>query len=167
MYANCMKKKILFTIVASVLLLALYMLIFGFSAQDGEASGSISLSLSRLGVEFVNGITGSGWTENFIMERAAYLEHPLRKLAHFGEYAVMGILVHGILLCWRDRKLKWCTVTVLWVVISATADEFHQYFVPGRCCSIMDVILDTCGGITGMIICHSLFLLYLHKKNKK
>lgn len=161
-----MKKKILFTIFASVLLLVLYMLIFGFSAQDGEASGSISLSLSRLGVELVNGITGSGWTENFIMERAAYFEHPLRKLAHFGEYAVMGILVHGILLCWRDRKLKWCMVTVLWVAISATADEFHQYFVPGRYCSIMDVILDTFGGITGMIICNCFFLLYLNKKNK-
>ncbi len=41
------KKKIGITVLAAVLLLVLYVLIFGFSAQDGEQSGSISQIISE------------------------------------------------------------------------------------------------------------------------
>lgn len=91
------KKKILVTVPAAVLLLALYVLIFGFSAQDGERSGSLSQMISEKCVELLNSLSGRNWTEGFMRDLAAYFEHPLRKLAHFSEYACMGILLYILL----------------------------------------------------------------------
>ena len=61
-------------------------------------------------------------------------------------------------------------LTVIWVFLSAACDEFHQYFVPGRYASVADVLLDTCGGAFGMLLCICMAELYLkisgrHKAN--
>lgn len=142
-----------YTILASLALFALYCVIFGFSAQDGETSGGLSLRISRMGIEFWNELTGKNWTEGVIARAAAYFEHPLRKLAHFAEYAVMGALVHSLWACWGRRGKKWLFVSGIWVMVSAAADELHQYFVPGRSGNLPDVLLDTCGGIFGAASC--------------
>ena len=80
-----------------------------------------------------------------------FFEHPLRKLAHFSEYACMGILIFSIVYQWVMGKKKYLIAT-LWVFLSAAVDEWHQYFVPGRYASIKDVLLDTCGGICGIVL---------------
>lgn len=147
------RQKIPFTICAITLLLLLYIIIFGFSAQDGDHSGNLSMGFSRWTTEILNGITGSQWSEQKVLETAGCFEHPFRKLGHFGEYAIMGILVYCIFFAWTDRSRKWYFITILWVVVSAGADEFHQYFVPGRNGNVMDVLLDTFGGICGMLFC--------------
>lgn len=131
---------------AAILLLALYLVIFGFSAQNGEQSGSVSMQLSEKCVEILNTISGKHW-ENTAM----FFEHPLRKLAHFSEYACMGILIFSIVYQWVMGKKKYLIAT-LWVFLSAAVDEWHQSFVPGRYASIKDVLLDTCGGICGIVL---------------
>lgn len=147
------------------MLLALYFIIFGFSAQDGETSGGISLKVSRMGVELWNDVTMRGWTEHIISQLAAFFEHPVRKAAHFLEYALMGFLQYSILWC-QLQKRKWIVwLTVLWVAISAAFDELHQYFVPGRCGSVKDVLLDTCGGVFGIFLC--LCLICFVRKYRK
>ncbi len=80
-----------------------------------------------------------------------FFEHPLRKLAHFSEYACMGILIFSIVYQWVMGKKKYLIAT-LWVFLSAAVDEWHQSFVPGRYASIKDVLLDTCGGICGIVL---------------
>lgn len=144
------------------LLVLLYCGIFLFSAQDGDTSGSISMRLSRQGVKLWNEVAGKELEFADSEALAALWEHPLRKLAHFAEYAVMGVLVYGIL-AMSGRFSKCCLLAVLWVAVSAAADELHQYFVPGRWASVSDVLLDTCGGAVGVILC----AIYLsHKKRK-
>lgn len=155
------------TVPVAVLLLALYMIIFGFSAQDGEASGSISRLISERCVEFINNISGRHWSAVFMEKAAEYFEHPIRKLAHLSEYACMGILVYVIWSQWLRKGRKIFLLTVLWVFVSAAADEFHQLFVPGRYCSLMDVFLDTIGGIFGMLVCMAFRKIYLKHKGKK
>lgn len=166
-----MKKKILVTVPAALLLLALYIIIFGFSSQDGEQSGNLSRLISEKCVEFINSLSGSPWNEVVMNKLAEYFEHPIRKLAHFSEYACMGGLVYIILSQWMTRGKPRYLVTVLWVFLSASADEFHQLFVPGRYGSLADVLLDTCGGVTGMGICVFIRKFYkgsvLRKRNKK
>lgn len=44
-------------------------------------------------------------------------------------------------------------LTAAWVFLSAAGDELHQYFVPGRYASFLDVLLDTWGGVCGMLFC--------------
>ena len=146
-------KKFQITVPAAILLLALYVLIFGFSAQDGAQSGSLSQLISEKCVELMNSISGKHWSRLFMDNLAEYFEHPIRKLAHFSEYACMGFLVYLILSQWMDKCRKLYLLSVLWVFLSAAADEFHQYFVPGRYASFADVCLDTCGGVFGMLLC--------------
>lgn len=153
-------------IVSGLLLIVLYVLIFGFSAQDGETSGSISLTLSRYGVTLWNRLNGGQWSEQVRNALAAYLEYPLRKAAHFTEYAVMGILVCCFLGAFIKSVKKIFFSSVLWIFISAALDELHQYFVPGRWASVKDVLLDTCGGMAGAALC-CLVLNRMEKRKKR
>ena len=145
-----MLRKILLTFLAAGLLCLLYSVIFSFSAQDGTQSGNLSMMVSEKCVELFNSLTGRGWTESVIKNLAAYFEHPIRKLAHFAEYALMGVLVYILWRQWMMRGRKLYLLIVLWVFVSATADEIHQFFVPDRWCSPGDILLDTLGGIFGL-----------------
>ena len=150
-YRKDRKWRIVISIIAGCLLLLLYSTIFSFSAQDGEQSSSLSMYVAEKGVELVNAITDSNWTENHMLEIAGNFEKPIRKLAHFTEYAIMGILVYTLLRPWMERGKKLYLITVCWVFLSAAIDELHQFFVPGRYSNLLDVLLDTCGGCFGMI----------------
>ena len=152
-----MKGKKAVTAWAAGLLLVLYLLIFGFSAQDGETSGSMSLYISEKCTGIVNHFTKKGTDHRTLEAMAAYFEHPIRKMAHFGEYACMGVLVYIMWSPWIRLKRKLFFLTGTWVLLSAAADELHQFFVPGRYCSFSDVILDTCGGCFGALVCAVIF----------
>lgn len=146
-------KKIMITVTAAVLLLALYMVIFVFSAQDAEHSGALSMRVSEGAVDFLNSLGGGKWSVQFMKELAPYLEHPVRKLAHFVEYMSMGILVYMVWSPWLKRGKGLYLLTVVWVFVSGACDELHQLFVPGRWCSFADMCLDTCGGAFGLMLC--------------
>lgn len=153
-------KRILITAVTAVLLGLLYSVIFGFSAQDAEQSGSLSLQLSGKCAEILNSLSGGRWSSDELYEMAEVLEHPLRKLAHFSEYGCMGVLVYVLLSQWTAGGRKRYLLTMLWVFLSAAGDELHQYFVPGRYASFSDVMLDTGGGVCGMLFCVLAAVLY-------
>ena len=95
-----------------------------------------------------------------------WFEHPLRKLAHFSEYACMGILLYVLWSQWIRRGRRLYLLIGAWLFVSAALDEFHQFFVPGRYCSLKDVLLDTCGGITGMFVCAGITLLCEKRKGR-
>ena len=40
-----------------------------------------------------------------------------------------------------------------WLIGTAYAvtDEFHQSFVPGRSCEFRDIVIDSCGVLTGVL----------------
>jgi len=147
------KRRILVTGILAVLLALLYYVIFFFSAQDGEQSSSISQYVTRKGVGFVNSLSGGRWGGGALAELVERYERPLRKLAHFSEYACMGILVYLLLGQWMRRGRRLYLLTVGWVLLSAICDELHQFFVPGRYASPLDVMLDTCGGAFGVFLC--------------
>ena len=138
---------------AGILLAILYGIIFQFSAQDAGESGSLSQYVSERCVDFLNALSGAHWSEARMAGLAEYFEHPIRKLAHFFEYAWMGILVYTLWSQWMKRGRGLYLLTIVWVFVSAAGDEFHQYFVPGRYASFADVLLDTCGGAFGMLLC--------------
>lgn len=82
----------------------------------------------------------ASWVSNFI----------IRKMAHFTEYAALGVSVSAAL----DRHAHLDCVRVLSIVstvlIAASLDEVIQLFVPGRCGQVADVLLDCMGAITGV-----------------
>ena len=97
---------------------------------------------------------------------AAYFEHPIRKLAHFSEYACMGVLLYGVWRPWKERGWKLYLLIVCWVFVSAGADEFHQLFIPGRYGCFADVMLDTCGGAFGLLVCACAEKMVRRRKQK-
>jgi VanZ family protein len=69
-------------------------------------------------------------------------DYPLRKLAHAGEFAVLGALL--------ARALP--ELAALWLGIAyAVADELHQTFVPGRAGTLLDVGIDSVGVLLGIL----------------
>ncbi len=159
-------KKIAVTLVSGLLLVLLYGVIFSFSAQNGEASTEISMGVSGSLVDVLDFLTLGKMDADTLAELALAIEHPIRKTAHFLEYALMGILIYSMLYYpILNSKLRFWGALV-WLILSAGADELHQYFVPGRWGSVKDVLLDTCGGVFGILIC-SFIWKKVDSKNKK
>jgi VanZ family protein len=69
-------------------------------------------------------------------------DYPLRKLAHAGEFAVLGALL--------ARAVP--ELAALWLGIAyAVVDELHQTFVPGRAGTLLDVGIDSVGVLLGIL----------------
>jgi len=88
------------------------------------------------------------------MEKAVFF---VRKCAHFGEYAILAILVWRALHKARtaegqaqgwDWKTAWLTLAL--VIAYAISDEVHQHFVPSRQASVVDVFIDSAGACSGL-----------------
>lgn len=161
------KRKVIVTAVSGTLLILLYFIIFGFSAQDAVQSGSLSQKISERCAELVNSLSGGKWSEAVVAGWAEYFEKPIRKLAHFGEYACMGVLLYLLWSQWIRTGKKLCGLVTAWVFLSAAGDEFHQLFVPGRYGCFADVLLDTCGGVCGMLFCMLVNRLYKRRGRRK
>ena len=72
----------------------------------------------------------------------------IRKLAHFIEYFILGVLVINFITRY-DKKI---IIAILLCIIYATSDEIHQIFVPGRSCQIIDIMIDSLGSIMGIYL---------------
>jgi VanZ like family len=68
----------------------------------------------------------------------------LRKLAHAGEYAVLGALLL------RALGRPWVAFGL--GIAYAISDEIHQSFVPGRLGSPLDVAIDAVGVAAGVLL---------------
>lgn len=70
----------------------------------------------------------------------------IKKTAHFGEYAIMVILLFRSLkhtLRWDKQSLLVLALAV--TILYAISDEFHQSFVPGREPHLRDIMIDAVG----------------------
>lgn len=72
----------------------------------------------------------------------------IRKLAHYTEYLILGILVINL----NNNKHKSIYLSIVICLLYAISDEFHQSFVPGRSCQLYDVAIDFFGALTGIFI---------------
>ena len=94
------------------------------------------------------------------------VEHIVRKIAHFGIFAVLGVLVsiasYGFFAYRRTHFLRTFIIGVLY----AASDEIHQYFVPGRGPKVTDVMIDGAGVFCGAIFVLLIVTVYLKRKEK-
>lgn len=75
----------------------------------------------------------------------------VRKCAHFLEYMILALLAFNVIKLYFNMK-KVIIITILFVFMYACSDEIHQLFIPGREGAIRDVIIDSIGGITMLLI---------------
>ena len=77
----------------------------------------------------------------------------IRKAAHLTEYFILGFLLY---VAFRGRSTRpwnwrWSLYAAMVVVLWAASDELHQSYVPSRTASIVDVSIDTMGGILAQL----------------
>lgn len=145
-----------FKIVVKYILLILWMiLIFWFSNQNGNISGEMSDGLISEVVRFIEIVLKNSLDNEKIIETFAFL---IRKVAHFFMYFVLGILWMNLLKEHRISLGKQVIYSLLFCIIYACSDEFHQLFVPGRSGNIIDTMIDTTGSLC------SILPIYLFKK---
>ncbi|KEH99104.1 VanZ family protein [Clostridium massiliodielmoense] len=141
-------------IVKYVLVIVWMIIIFDFSKDPAtisdEKSGFVIEVLTNSGVD-INGMFGK--MSNFI----------IRKMGHFTEYFVLCILLIFALACkFKIKKTYIAAISITFLY--ACSDEFHQLFVPGRSGKIMDVLIDTTGGLVAIVIYK--IVLSISNKNK-
>ena len=81
----------------------------------------------------------------------------VRKLAHMGEFALLGMLWNAALLpsdCKRPRRTVWNRRgwALFFCLLAALADETIQLFVPGRSGQLQDVGIDMLGSVLGSLL---------------
>ena len=107
--------------------------IFSFSLMPGHDSAGLS---GRIAMFIMNTLRLSVSFEE--------LHHLIRKLAHFSEYGVLGILVYHA----AKNSLpadKVMPAILLYGIAAASIDETIQLFVPQRAGAITDVLIDLSG----------------------
>ena len=91
---------------------------------------------------------------NTSMETLATIHFITRKVAHFTEYAILGLLAAR---AFRTSpryaiRQRWFLISAALIVVFALLDEYHQSFVPNRTGTIYDSFIDIAGGLTALII---------------
>jgi len=78
----------------------------------------------------------------------------IRKSGHIIEYFTLGLLLfrafRGNSIVWWNWR--WSAFAVIVVILWAASDEFHQSFVPTRTASVVDVAIDTVGGVFAQFV---------------
>ena len=80
-----------------------------------------------------------------------YFSRPIRKLAHFTVYFILGVLVFYTLKTY-GMKTSLPYFSILICILYAMSDEIHQLFVIGRSGEFWDVVLDSLASSVAIII---------------
>lgn len=147
-------------IILIVFIIIWLLVIFCFSAQNSNKSLNTSDQLIIKTAEFIKHRELTPQEKTTIVQKYVLI---VRKSAHFCSYFILGILAFLILKEIFGLNKKTIIFAVIFCMLYACTDEFHQYFVSGRSASFIDVIIDTCGSLLSTTI---LFLIhkYLHKR---
>ena len=135
-------------------------IIFSFSSDNGnkstEKSDSVIIVLCE---KFFGRKLSNVEKEKYIN----YLVVPIRKSAHFLIYALLGLLIISFIKEYTLLSKRSIIITILLVLFYACSDEIHQLFVPGRSGEILDVFIDTTGGLVG---CYLYYFIYKMRRRK-
>ena len=136
--------------------LVMILFIFSNSLTPAVSSNSASLSITELIFPFLHAMKlyPSVDTLNFI----------IRKLAHFSEYACLGILVMGAI---HFAPLKFRKKECFFYFLIPVVDESLQLITEGRSCEIRDMLIDSAGLFTGFVLTVLFFRIVLHFRHKK
>lgn len=130
------------TLFKATLLVAWMAVIFWFSSEGHDASTARSDTV----VNLLPG--GFGWPQDI----ATFLT---RKAAHAFIYFVLGILTFNLVKEYVPFKKHAILISIVFVLLYAVSDEFHQSFVPGRSAELRDVLIDTLAGTVGVAAFYS------------
>lgn len=167
-------------IVSAMAVFAVCAFIFYMSERPADESDALSLDF----VWHIVGFIVPGYDQMSAAEQLNWqemLNYPVRKLAHFTEFAILGALVLNLLVQIKRRQLatetlvpasalgpyikRICAAAWSFATLYAVTDEIHQIFVPGRTGKPTDVLIDSAGILFGILIVA--LVLHLIAKRKQ
>ena len=136
-----------------ILLTALCALAVGFIIYNSIQTGEESAKQSSTAVEVVQKVVATVAPESPIVTATgdAYdrLHAAVRSLAHFSEYALLGVLACWCCLSYTKKKI-WLISPFAGVAVLSVIDELLQSLTAGRGAQFIDVLLDVAGGSLGV-----------------
>ena len=143
--AKRIKKVILYTITIIWMIV-----IFMFSNQNAVSSQKTSDIVTEQIINTAEVITKQEITPNKKKNIINDTRFFIRKTAHFTLYFILGILVY--LLINEYNISKKIIVSIIICLLYSISDEIHQIFSYERTARLLDILIDTLGSITGIIL---------------
>ena len=154
-------------ILLTVMTAAMMVLIFCFSMETAEKSDQTSGALTKTVIS-VAYPEYKQYTP--IRQKSLYdqVQHIVRKSAHFTEYTLLGLLMRLCLESWFGRRKGLVPISWGSGTLYAVTDEIHQLLIDGRSGQWTDVLLDSSGVLTGVLISTVvLWLLRRHRERRR
>ena len=129
--------------------------IFRFSSQNADDSSTESIRITQELLCAIRDRFRLSWTPSQLSLYIERSEFFIRKLAHFSEYAALGLSLILPLCAFYSGSFKKKTLFLTsWIICIAYAasDELHQFFSPGRSPQIRDVVIDSFGALAGILL---------------
>ena len=124
--------------------------IFTNSLQAGGESSSQSAAVVETVQRVAQAIAPESTIANATGEAYDKLHSAVRACAHVTEFAVLGLLLGW---CYFAYTLNWKLyfIPLLGALLVALLDEWLQTFVDGRAWEVTDLLLDSLGGLAGVV----------------
>lgn len=126
-----------------------------FSNQSSNESSKLSDGLILKTVKIIEKINHKQYSDEEILKKFV---KPVRKMAHFTIYLILGILVFCAIDEYNIKNIL--VVSILICFLYSLTDEIHQLFVVGRSGNLIDCLIDLTGSSLGIII------LSIKRRNK-
>ena len=139
-----------------ILIILCMILIFSFSNKNSKESNGTSKNIINYSITIYEKIFDKKVNHEIIIKK---LNYPVRKLAHYTLYFLLGISIYNLILYTKfDNKI---IISIIICMLYAFTDEFHQLFIIGRTGQFKDIIIDTIGSTTSILILNK-----IHRRNK-
>ncbi len=129
--------------------------IFYFSSQPATKSNLVSKSVTK---KIVTAVTkNKNISKKEKNELVKKINNYVRKTAHFFLFLLLGVSIFisnslSFIKKGNHYLQKNVIISLTFCVFYAITDELHQTFVPGRSCQFTDILIDSFGSISGILI---------------
>lgn len=136
-------KKAIYLILITICLITIFL----FSSKNAKESNSTSKNLISQGIIIYEKITNTNIDNKIVVKK---LNYPVRKIAHFTIFLILGIFIYSFI---AETKIdKKVLLSIILCLTCAIFDEIHQIFSLNRTPQILDIIIDVLGSITSITI---------------
>lgn len=120
------------------------------SLKEAQESAAQSSAVVEVVQEVASVIAPESSIANATGEAYDILHAWVRAIAHLSQFTLLGALMIWCYFSYTDEKL-FLSVPLCLLAIIPVVDEFIQSFVSGRASTVCDMLLDTAGGLLGVI----------------
>lgn len=152
-YRRLPLRRRLTVIMLCLLIILTLAFIFGNSLEDRQTSEAASEQFERIVEPLLRALP----YERLHTKDA--LSNITRKLAHFGEFFMLGTQLMALSLLVLPVILVRKRIILLASLLTAAADELLQ-FISRRAPQVQDALLDTFGALCGILFVYGIYRLY-------